>query len=344
MGTRSGLDLAVAVIVFVLIAAPTGGQEPVAVGTGSRVVLRSREAALKVGKEVVASSDVFRVYHVEHVRGGWVWVADDGIRGWVREADVVPLDQALAYFTSAIKERPGDPWPYQMRGLVYAYLRDFEHAIADDTEAIKLDPRDPVSYHNRGNARLAREDYDGAIADYNRATALDPKDAASYVHRALAWAAKHDYDLAIADDNQAIRLDSRDVATYHQRALAWAAKQDYEQALADYAEALKINPDDALAYNGRAWIWATAADPNVRDGHKAVQSAARANELSGGSNPYILGTLAAASAEQGDFDAAVRWQTKALERFAAEHLDQGAHRRRLELYKSGKPFRDERQN
>ena len=44
----------------------------------------------------------------------------------------------------------------------------------------------------------------------------------------------------------------------------------------------------------------------VRDGEKAVEAALRAYELTGGKNPYVLGTLAAASAEDRDFQAAAR--------------------------------------
>ena len=341
MRARACTSLVWSVVAFAAVAARAEGP---AVPVGAQVVLKTRETALKAGKEVIARPDLFFVYRVERTSGDWLWLAADGTRGWVRTSDVVPLDQAIDYFTTVIKERPGEPWPYQMRGLVHAHLGEFDRAVADDTKAIELDPKDAVSYHNRGNARLALKDYDGAIQDYNRATTLDSKDAASYAHRALAWAAKRDYDLAIADDNQAIRLDARDVAKYHHRALAWLAKHDYEQALADYAQALKIDPRDALAYNGRAWIWATAPDPRVRDGRKAVESAQRALELGGATNPYFLGTLAAAYAEQGDFDAAVRWQSKALERFAAERLDPSPHRLRLALYRAGKPFRDTREN
>lgn len=312
--------------------------------TGRQVVLKSRESALKVGKDVVESPDAFRVYRVERVNGDWLWITAQGSRGWVRSGQVVPLDQALEYFTRIIDERPGDPWPRQMRGLVYAQFEDFERAVADDSAALQLDPANPIAYHNRGNARLAVGDRDGAIDDYNRATELDPKDAASYAQRALAWSAKHEYDLAIADDNQAIRLSPNDAGKYRQRAIDWTARQDFAQALADYAEALLINPNDALAYNGQAWIWATAPDASVRDGKKAVNSAERARELTRGTNPYILGTLAAASAEAGKFNAAVHWQTEALKQFAARNIDLNPHRQRLELYRAGKPFRDAPRN
>lgn len=340
MRTLARSSLVPSILLLIAVAVPAIGDEP-SLAVGSQVVLKSRETPLRVGKDVVPSPERFHVYRVERVQGVWAWLTDQGVCGWVRASDVVRLERAVDHFTRAIRARPDDPWPYQMRGLIYGHLRDFEHAIDDDTEAIKLDPDDPVSYHNRGNARLARHDYDGAIDDYNRATDLDSKDAASYAHRALAWAAKREDDLAIADANQAIRLDPNDLAKYHQRALAWAAKQDDEQALADYAAALEIDPDDALAHNGLAWIWATASDPKVRDGRKAREAALRANALSGGENPYILGTLAAASAEEGDFAAAVRWQNQALDRFAKEHVDMAPHRQRLALYQADRPFRNE---
>jgi hypothetical protein len=50
-----------------------------------------------------------------------------------------------------------------------------------------------------------------------------------------------------------------------------------------------------------------------------------------------VGTLAAAYAESGDFDAAVTWQTKALEFVAPvwrKELES-----RIELYRAKKPFR-----
>jgi len=52
-----------------------------------------------------------------------------------------------------------------------------------------------------------------------------------------------------------------------------------------------------------------------------------------------MDTLAAAYAEAGDFDAAVKWQQKALAIIADSYKPEC--RTRLELYKSGKPYREE---
>jgi hypothetical protein len=51
-----------------------------------------------------------------------------------------------------------------------------------------------------------------------------------------------------------------------------------------------------------------------------------------------VGALAAACAEAGDFDAAVEWQSKALD--LADEWD-ADFRERLEMYQQRKPYRDE---
>jgi Flp pilus assembly protein TadD len=58
---------------------------------------------------------------------------------------------------------------------------------------------------------------------------------------------------------------------------------------------------------------ATSHDAALRNGSEAVALAGHAVELTRGREPMLLGTLAAAYAEAGDFDKAVETQQKAAE-------------------------------
>ena len=108
-------------------------------------------------------------------------------------------------------------------------------------------------------------------------------------------------------------------------------------AATHFRGALQFDPEMVLAANALAWILATAADVNSDDASEALGLAQRAAAATRHEQPQILGTLAAAHAASGQFDEAVRWQTRALELAPAAQRD--AMQRMLDLYRSGKPYR-----
>ena len=87
---------------------------------------------------------------------------------------------------------------------------------------------------------------------------------------------------------------------------------------------------------------ATSPEASIRDGARAVELAQRASQLSGGQDPMILRTLAAAEAECGRFAEAVRAAQQALPLATARNNSALASALRLEMerYQAGSPFRD----
>ena len=72
------------------------------------------------------------------------------------------------------------------------------------------------------------------------------------------------------------------------------------------------------------------------DGKQAVEDATKACELSEWQNPLYLAGLAMAYAESGDFDAALKWQQKAIELSPSPPASMLSN---LELFKQHKSFR-----
>ncbi len=86
---------------------------------GVRVVAKD-ETPLRVGVQIVDDGATFRVYRVMQVTGDQLRLAAGGVSGWVQSADVVPLDEAIEFFSRLIRLHPGTARLYTRRGLVWS--------------------------------------------------------------------------------------------------------------------------------------------------------------------------------------------------------------------------------
>jgi tetratricopeptide (TPR) repeat protein len=120
----------------------------------------------------------------------------------------------------------------------------------------------------------------------------------------------------------------------------WAELGQYAAALTAYEQAIKSWPNDILALSGLAWVLATCPEDRIRDGKRAVELAKRACELSSGELASCVGTLAAAYAEVGEFEAASDTQRKAIGMLSTKDTLMEPYRSRLALYVSHKPYRE----
>lgn len=120
--------------------------------------------------------------------------------------------------------------------------------------------------------------------------------------------------------------------------IAWIRLGDFEKAIADLGKAIRLDPENPNLLNERAWLRATCEEESFRDGRQAVADATEACELTEWNDPKIVDTLAAAYAESGNFEEAVKWQRKAVELAPAEMKTELSSR--IELYQAGKAYRE----
>lgn len=114
--------------------------------------------------------------------------------------------------------------------------------------------------------------------------------------------------------------------------------QDIEKLILDYA--IKDYPGEMNLLNQRAWLLSTSKNDGLRNGEQAVQDALKSCEISGYAIPTIIDTLAAAYAEQGDFEKAVQYGERACAMVGTLDDESIAMRKRLELFREKKPHRE----
>ncbi|MGO9603305.1 MAG: tetratricopeptide repeat protein [Candidatus Binataceae bacterium] len=178
------------------------------------------------------------------------------------------------------------------------------------------------------------------IGDLSMAIERSPRDATLYAKRALAYENNGEYKPAIADLDQAIAMKPDNPKYRFMRGTAYAYAGETGMAQQEFERAIAMDPGSAESYNARAWLMATAPEAQLRNGKNAVEYANKACEMTDWQDPDVVGTLAAAYAETGDFDNAIKWQQKSIDLTSTTFLTTLDERKaRLALYQNHQPWR-----
>lgn len=263
-----------------------------------------------------------------------------GKPGWLDRDDVIPLDQAAAYFSGEIKRMPGSNELLFARMLVLNELQRFDDCLADLDQLVEMDPNNRNLRETRAMTYLAAGRFDKAIGDLNQIIRAAPASLTPYVSRAIAKMYASDFNGALADVDRVIKRVPRDATLYQNRGMIWLKKGEYDKAVDDFKHGLELNPDHPAILNSWAWLEATCPDPRHRSGRAAMEKATKACELMQWKSASFVGTLAAACAEASEFEQAVDWQEEAIRLRPKYDKDLPQEQAKLKLYRSRQAFRD----
>lgn len=176
-----------------------------------------------------------------------------------------------------------------------------------------------LQYDNYGNDLLNKQQYAQSRKYFDAAIRIEPSRWTAYYNRAVAFRKEKNWKAAINDLNEVIRLQPAFFMASWERAIIYQTTGNYTAALKDLNVLTKVtfqtgNPYGmALALNWRASLRATCPDAAFRDGKAAVADGKRACDMVKWKYADYIDTLAAACAESGDFDSAVRYEQQAID-------------------------------
>ena len=252
------------------------------------------------------------------------------------------LEEALGHFELAVRLLPACPYTRNNYAAALERAGRIEQAIVQYNKALQLKADFPDALGNLGALYGELGRYDLALEYLQKALKLAPADPGLYFSTGIVLARAGRPGKAIAFFREAIRLDADFPNAYYSLATALAETGRWRESAEAYRRQLRLQPGHLFALNGLARLLATCPDPAVRDGREAVRLAERACRAAGGEErPAFLDTLAAAYAEAGRFDDAVRTVELAMARgrIGSQGGWQERWRQRLALYRAGRPLR-----
>ena len=252
------------------------------------------------------------------------------------------LEESKKHFEEALRLEPENAAFHCNLGSLLDVLGENEQARASVARAIERDGSDALFHYNHGFSLYKLGRAAEAEASFREALRLRQEFFAAHHDLGNLLAAMGRLDEAESELNLAIVLRPTDA-----KATASLGNLRYRQgrkaeALELFEKALFHLPDNMPLLSNTARILATSSDASLRNGPRAVGLAEKAAEIGGHKDVGVLSTLAAAYAEVGRFDEAVKTARKALQLAEEAQMPAGviqSLRLTLQVVEAGQPVR-----
>jgi tetratricopeptide (TPR) repeat protein len=251
------------------------------------------------------------------------------------------LDQAITQFRRGLELKPAAVEIHNNLGVALLTKGFPQEALQQFQESLRIEPNNADAHYDLGGLLLNYHKLDEAIAQFREAVALDPEKAEAFDNLGNALAMKGDDDNAIVQYEKALAIEPNNAGTRSNLANALARTGRRKEAIAHYRRVLELKPGQVEAQGDLAWWLATSPEAALRDGKAAVALATQANQSSGGGNAMVLRILAAAYAEDGNYQMAAPTAQKALDLANAQGNAALVRvvQKEIRLYESGNPAR-----
>ncbi len=251
------------------------------------------------------------------------------------------LEEAIPHFRKAIAIKPDYALAHYGMAAAWSGREDWAQAIAEYHKALELKPDFAEARRGLGKSLIRNGDFDAAATCFRMAAAT-PDSLTRWRKLGDDFLQTGELDEAVATYRHALKITPNSAETSASLGLALFQKGDRKGAMDAWQHSLDVAPEQPSVQNNLAWLLATAPNPSLRNGAKAVALAEKASQLSGGGNPFVLHTLAAAYAETGRFADATATARRALD--LTETQQNAGLAAKLEkeiiLYRANTPVRD----
>ena len=250
------------------------------------------------------------------------------------------IEKASKFFGRAKDLDPENPQVYLALGRLCFMVGQREQARGFFEKTIDLDPKSDEAYFQLGLILRREGKLKEAKQMFLRALDFHLNNPNVYNNLGVTLLEQRKFREAVEALNKALEIYPEHINARYNLGLALWSLGKTEHAVQEYRHILGLKPNWAIPANSLAWILATDRNKKLRNGIEAVQWALIACKNDGRKNPEYLDTLAAAYAEAGRFEEAVRTARKSLNlaRSAGDADLVEEVEKRLLLYKAEKAF------
>jgi tetratricopeptide (TPR) repeat protein len=250
------------------------------------------------------------------------------------------LDLKDPVYYEMVEEGASSFWR-QVRGHNFLNSGQLNKAEEEFKKALLAKPN-AASHTSLGYVYQRQKRFETALDHYKAALDMDPKFSGALNNMAVIYYELGDIDMAVKMVKDALKADPRSLDGYLNLGTFYKVMGRKGEAIENFRIAHDKAPDDMRYMYQLGWLLAVSEENDLRNGKEALRLAKIVCEYSNYNNAAALDLLAAAHAENKQFEKASNAASKAYQlalregnkKLAAEIKNRGT------LYRNNKPYRE----